>query len=110
MRPYLLIAAVLAAFSYAPSAATSPSICDSRDTLVAYLAVNHGERRVAAGIDGDGLLLEVFVAAGGSRGLDAQAAMGGSWSILLTRPNGMICMVAAGHGWTFFSIAVGKET
>ncbi len=66
MRACLPIAAALAAFSFVLPAASSPAICDRRDALVAYLAASHGERRVAAGIDGEGLLVEVFVAAGGS--------------------------------------------
>ena len=98
MRACLLIAAVLAAFSFASFAAASPSVCDRRDALVAYLGANHGERRVAAGIDGQGLLVEVFV------------GPEGGWSILLTRPNGTSCMVAAGQGWEFFGIAIGRET
>jgi hypothetical protein len=103
MRAYLPIAAALAAFSFAASAAdarpaaASPAICDRRDALVEYLAANHGERRAAAGIDGAGLLVEVFV------------GDGGSWSILLTRPNGMSCMVAAGQGWEFFRLAPGRD-
>ncbi len=103
MRACLLIAAALAAFSFASSVAASPAVCDRRDALVAYLAANHGERRVSAGINGDGLLLEVFVADGGSRG------DGGSWSILLTRPNGTSCIVAAGQGWEFFRLAPGRD-
>ncbi len=115
MRACLPIAAALAAFSYVASAAgarpatASPSICDRRDALVAYLASNHGERHVAAEIDGEGLLVELFVADGGSRGLDAPAAMGGSWSILLTRPNGTSYMVAAGQGWEFFRLTPGRD-
>mgnify|MGYP001597386923 CR=1 FL=1 len=109
MRRYFLIAAVLAAFSFASPAAdarpaaASPAVCDRRHALVTYLAANHGERRVAAEINGDGLLLEVFVADGGSRG------DGGSWSILLTRPDGTSCLVAAGQGWKFFRLAAGRE-
>jgi hypothetical protein len=45
---------------------------------------------VAGGIAASGNILEVFA-----------APDGGSWTIIVTRPDGMSSVIAEGEGWTF---------
>ena len=62
--------------------------CGPRDDLAKQLEQKYGERPIASGVSGRGALVEVFMSADGS-----------SWSIVLTRPNGMACLVDEGEGW-----------
>jgi len=52
------------------------------------LAKKYQERRVAVGVTSAGGLVEVLT-----------SADGGTWTILVTAPNGQSCIVSAGEGW-----------
>ncbi|KAF0116258.1 MAG: hypothetical protein FD150_428 [Rhodobacteraceae bacterium] len=62
--------------------------CDSRDAVTALLADRYGETRRAVGIAGQDAVMEVFAA-------DAT----GTWSITMTLPDGMMCLMASGSGY-----------
>lgn len=74
-----------------PAGIESPSgravLCGPRRTLAARLARDYAERPVSMGLTGDGLMLEVFA---GDRE---------TFTILLTRPDGLSCILAAGEAW-----------
>lgn len=65
--------------------------CAPRDEVVAGLATGYDEVRQGAGLtagpDGGAQVLEVF------------ASAAGSWTIVVTLPDGMTCLVASGQNW-----------
>lgn len=56
----------------------------------AELADKYGEARVAAGLSGRGAILELW------------ASEAGTWTALVTRPDGLSCIVDAGQGIAMF--------
>ena len=61
--------------------------CGERYTILKALKQQYDEQRTAFGVTADGRLLEVVV------------SPRGSWTILLTRPGGLTCLVTSGDGW-----------
>ena len=64
--------------------------CGDRTAIIAELATKYDETRLGGGIDGAGALIEVFTS-------DA-----GTWTAIMTMPDGRTCMVAAGENWETF--------
>lgn len=62
--------------------------CDARQKIVSLLDEKYGERAQAVGVTGDGRLIEVFASADGR-----------TWTIIVTNPQGLSCLLAAGEGW-----------
>ncbi len=65
--------------------------CAARDQIVTRLATGHDEARRGSGLttgpDGRAQILEIF------------ASVAGNWTIAVTLPNGLTCIVAAGENW-----------
>ena len=85
-RPAVLLAAVLlpTLLTVSPAAALQ---CGARDTITITLAERYGESRHAIGLAQNGVVMELY------------AAPSGSWTITITRPDGMTCLVAAGDNF-----------
>lgn len=66
--------------------------CAARAQVVQALAETYGETRRAIGLAGDQLVMETFA-----------SAESGSWTILVTRPDGVSCLVASGLGYEAMS-------
>ena len=66
--------------------------CESRDAVLKFLNTKYSEAPVAMGVAKNGGLVEVLTSGAGS-----------TFTIIITRPNGTTCMVAAGQGWESFS-------
>jgi hypothetical protein len=64
--------------------------CASRDSLVAWLETTFREQRTAFGVSQSGTLLELFV------------SRSGSWTMLLSFPDGVTCIIDAGDAWQDF--------
>lgn len=62
--------------------------CANRDEIVSALESRYGERPVAAGLAGERVIVEIFAAPDGA-----------TWTILLTRPDGISCAVLIGEAW-----------
>ena len=62
--------------------------CDDRARVLEHLAKKYNEAPIAVGVTGSGGLIEVL-----------SDARGGSWTIIVTTPNGTSCLLAAGEGW-----------
>lgn len=77
-----------AAFTLASSAAFAAPQCNTRDSVLELLAQKYSEAPVAIGIANNGGLVEVL-----------STGDGNTWSIIITSPQGMSCLVAAGEGW-----------
>ena len=89
LRSLIATAALLSAL-WAPASA-QPQQCGERDVVLRLLAERFGEVPVAFGVTNNGALVEVL-----RTGPDSQ---GDSWTIILTSPMGLSCLVAAGQGW-----------
>ncbi len=62
-------------------------VCDERARLVGELAMYYSEFPMARGLTLDGQVLELLV------------SEEGSWTIIVTRPSGISCLVTAGQAW-----------
>jgi hypothetical protein len=83
--------ACLAASSLAAGAVSFPAdpVCDDRAKLVGTLQETYGEQHRAVGLEEDTeQLLEIWV-----------SPDTGTWTILMTQPNGISCLAAAGSDW-----------
>jgi hypothetical protein len=80
------LAATMAAFSSAAQA--DHLACGSRDDVLAQLAAKFKEAPIAAGLANNGGIVEVV-----------RSINGATWTITVTMPNGVTCLVAAGEGW-----------
>jgi hypothetical protein len=69
------------------TASANPPACAPRAAIVQKLDETYKEARQAIALTKQGGLLEIFVSAKGS------------WSILVSSPNGKACLVAAGENW-----------
>jgi hypothetical protein len=96
---YALVPALLLAVSVeaAEKTATAPRAkperqvqqeCQKRTELLKGLSHSYNERPIAMGLATNGGVLEVLT-----------SGTGQSWTIILTMPDGMACMVAAGQSW-----------
>jgi hypothetical protein len=68
----------------------------SRDEIVSQLGSSYKEVPVAGGIAANGHILEVFVSPDGL-----------SWTIVVTRPDGMSNVIAVGEDWSSFTALKG---
>ena len=85
-RRYLAyLAAALIAVA-APSSAQS--VCNTTPVIYSILSGKHGESTAARGMTRGGELLEMWA------NRDT-----GSWSLLITRPDGITCLVQAGQNF-----------
>lgn len=62
--------------------------CAPRDVVVARLAEKYGESRQSIGLGGQGMVMETFA-----------SAESGTWTITVTMPNGMTCLMASGQSY-----------
>jgi hypothetical protein len=72
--------------------------CNDRDTVLELLAQKYSEAPVAVGVANNGGLVEVLSTGDGQ-----------TWSIIVTSPKGMSCLVAAGEGWRVFQEQVAHD-
>ncbi|EBA15027.1 hypothetical protein RSK20926_04067 [Roseobacter sp. SK209-2-6] len=71
----------------APSAAQGRN-CAPRDVVVQRLADKYGESRQSIGLGQQGMVMETFA-----------SAESGSWTITVTMPTGMTCLMASGQSF-----------
>jgi hypothetical protein len=80
-------AALIAAPALAQTAGPGPA-CVKRADLLKHLEAKYHEAPAAVGIADNGALLEVFASKSGE-----------TWTVTVTMPNGISCMVASGQQW-----------
>lgn len=68
--------------------AQSPRNCGSRDMIVERLAQSYGESRQSIGLGTQNRVVETFA-----------NPETGSWTITVTLPNGVMCLMASGHAF-----------
>ena len=69
-------------------AAAAPMYCGPRNDVVAKLADSHHEQPASVALTNDGQLLEVL-----------KSDNGLAWTMLITTPQGLSCVVADGNDW-----------
>lgn len=72
-------------------------MCAPREQVVARLSQEFGEVPTAPGLMGNGNLMEITT------------APSGTWTVLVTRPDGLSCFVASGDGWVQKATAVPRR-
>lgn len=86
---YALAAAALVTASAIPAhAQTQAPACVKRVDLIKHLSAKYHEAPAAVGLADNGSLLEVFASKSGE-----------TWTVTVTMPNGISCMVATGQNW-----------
>lgn len=90
----LPLALAASAMASAPAAAQSRN-CAPRDIVVKRLAEKYGESRQSIGMGQQGMVMETFA-----------SADTGSWTITVTTPNGMTCLVASGQSYEVLAEAL----
>lgn len=81
--------ALCAGFAFLSSTASAAQPqCNDRKQVIDLLAQKYKEAPVAAGVTNNGGLVEVLT-----------DGKGGTWTIIVTTPEGVSCLVAAGEGW-----------
>ena len=83
----LLAAGVLPLGSDPAFGQGATQVCIARDSLLTQLESQYGEVSVAIGV-ADGALVELLTAKDGM-----------TWTIIVTTPQGMSCLIASGEGW-----------
>jgi hypothetical protein len=86
IRVAVLALAVMAG----PVAAAPP--CAARDSVVMQLAERYGETRRGLGVAANDTVMEIFA-----------SAASGSWTITVTTPDGLTCLVASGQAFEPFT-------
>ncbi len=87
----LLAVGALPLGSEPASAQGGPAVCRARDGLLSQLESKYGEVPVAIGVTGGaggGALIELLTAKDGI-----------TWTLILTSPQGLSCLIASGEGW-----------
>ena len=64
------------------------AMCGNRDMVVEQLTAVHGEARISVGLQRNSQIMETYA-----------NADTGSWTIIVTTPAGMACLVAAGEAF-----------
>src|SRR3546814_2180779 len=96
----LAVTAVLAtATALLPiSAAASENQCGEHKDVKQLLLQKYNESPVGLGITSQGGLVEVLTASDGA-----------TWSIIVTMPDGLSCLIAAGESWRSKTITPGRS-
>ncbi len=69
--------------------------CAPRGAVVDRLANTYGESRQSIGLGEQGTMIETFA-----------SSDTGTWTITVTTPNGLTCLVASGQSWEEFAEAL----
>ena len=84
---YLIGGFVALLFGFIAAPALAQFFCGPHEDIVKSLFKELAETRVSSGLDEAGQLIEVF------------ASQEGGWTLLITRPDGVSCVVAVGEAW-----------
>jgi len=87
MPTAFVITAFVAAFLLAAPAAALGPPCGPRQAVAERLKKDHGEMSVSEGVLGREAVLEVFV------------SKTGSYSVVVTKTNGISCIIVVGENW-----------
>ena len=72
----------------APTSAAAQQVCAEHAEVVKLLGAKHAEIQVALGLAANGGVVEIF-----------STKDGATWTMVITMPNGITCMMASGESW-----------
>ena len=87
MKHHILTSALLAGLATSASAQNAAN-CAPRDKVIERLTTGFGETRQSIGLGANNALVEVFA-----------STESGTWTITVTLPNGVTCLVASGQAF-----------
>jgi len=94
---WVAVAALVALFW--STTARAQAVCTERSKIVASLGKTYQEAPVSVGLTtGGGAVIEVFAAEDGS-----------TFTLIITRPNGISCIMAAGEAWVNIPFVLKKK-
>jgi hypothetical protein len=94
LKPVPALAALLAAsFLLVSIQQANAAVCSERKKFTSYLSKKYNEVPKAVGLVSNSGMMEVYV------------SEKGTWSILMTTPNGITCLIAAGDNWQGLKLA-----
>lgn len=82
----ILGALIIGSSFLAPTALAQP-VCGAHRTVVENLKKGYSETPVSMGVTSGGAILEVY------------ASPEGTWTLVITQPSGLSCLLAAGQDW-----------
>ena len=85
--PFFIAGLAYLAAALIPTSAAAQQLCDQRGKVLTQLERKYGEVPVAIGV-ADGSLVELLTTKDGM-----------TWTIILTSPQGLSCLIASGEGW-----------
>ena len=89
---FALIGASFTALMATPASSTE-NVCGKRDDIVSRLENGYQEFNSAMGMSTNGGLVELYT------------SEKGTWTLMLTQPDGVSCLIAAGENWESFNSA-----
>ena len=94
-----LVLSVVASSGTAVAAQHNQTNCTDRSSALSHLSKTYQAQPVAMGLASSGSVVEVLT-----------NEKGASWSIIVTMPTGVTCLVASGEGWEALRpVASGKH-
>ena len=78
---------ILATGTAAAQRTAVQQMCAPRDVLVSNLSKSYQEQPLGRGLSATGNLVELLT------------GPSGSWTMLMTRPNGLTCVIGVGEAW-----------
>jgi hypothetical protein len=91
MARALVIAAIMAAFLFAPVDVLGQAVCGEYQAVRDRLETTYDERVIGRGLDGTGRIVELLAGPTG-------------WTLLLVTPNGMACIATTGEKGTQWEV------
>ncbi len=91
-------AAVFCAFALTTPASSEQPTCMARELLVEQLSERYEEAPVGRGLQSASQLLEVWA-----------SIETGTYTVFVTRPDGLSCVVATGQNWNTFQVAAAPD-
>ncbi len=82
-----ILGVLLIGSSFISTAAAAQPVCGSHGTVAENLNKGYAEAPVSMGVTTSGSVIEVF------------ASENGTWTLVITQPNGLSCLIAAGLDW-----------
>jgi hypothetical protein len=87
LKSYVAVCSIALAAFLGAAPAEAASLCGKREDFVKALTDKYHETTKAMGITGQTSLVEIY------------ASKAGTWTILVTQPSGVTCIIAAGNSW-----------
>lgn len=84
----MMLFGLAAAMAIPAAASAADLVCAERETLLASLSKEFEEAPRELGLANNGTLVELLTTRDGS-----------TWTMLMTRPDGTACVIAAGEAW-----------